>query len=234
MSSTIYDRSRSSTSASSTSTTTGAPNTVVKRSSSKTRSQRASHGGVASQISATRPPGAFERPQNQANGMSAGSSPPAGSARETFLNYFFGQNGPGPIAGSSVERAHGHGHGGHHNSASSAEMAQIVPVGRDMSGAESTMASGLMAGKRGIDGNNAAYDMKSLGRHIEAVSGAFHVRFFLSRNATSGEQVSPPPPARIFLSSFYTRLIPPFCSRFRPTARRCPCARRWRRSSSDR
>ncbi|KJA22831.1 hypothetical protein HYPSUDRAFT_201906 [Hypholoma sublateritium FD-334 SS-4] len=170
VSSTIYDRSRSSTSASSTSTTTGGPNTVVKRSSSKTRSHRASHGGVASQISATRPPGAFERPQHQVNGMSAGSSPPAGSARETFLNYFFGQNGPGPIAGSSVERAHGHGHGGHHNSTGSSEMAQIVPVGRDMSGAESTMASGLMAGKRGIDGNNAAYDMKSLGRHIEAVS----------------------------------------------------------------
>jgi hypothetical protein len=27
-----------------------------------------------------------------------------------------------------------------------------------------------MAGKRTLDGNNAAFDMKSLGKHIEAVS----------------------------------------------------------------
>jgi dynamin 1-like protein len=32
------------------------------------------------------------------------------------------------------------------------------------------MPSGLMAGKRTLDGNNAAFDMKSLGKHIEAVS----------------------------------------------------------------
>lgn len=104
--------------------------------------------------------------------MSTGSSPPAGSARETFLNYFFGQNGPGPIAGSSVERtnqmhaAHGHGH----SMGSSDVAGHFVPVGRDVSGTEVSISSGLMAGKRGIDGNNAAYDMKSLGRHIEAVS----------------------------------------------------------------
>jgi len=46
----------------------------------------------------------------------------------------------------------------------------IVPVGRDISGADSTFSSGLMAGKRGLDGNSAAWDMKSLGKHIEAVS----------------------------------------------------------------
>jgi len=49
----------------------------------------------------------------------------------------------------------------------------IVPVGRDISGADSTLSSGLMAGKRGLDGNSAAWDMKSLGKHIEAV-GAKH------------------------------------------------------------
>lgn len=82
----------------------------------------------------------------------AGTSPP--SARETFLGYFFGQNGPGPISGSSMERQNG---------------SQHVPIGRDMSGT-SSMPSGLMAGKRSLDGNNAAFDMKSLGKHIEAVS----------------------------------------------------------------
>jgi dynamin 1-like protein len=116
-------------------------------------------------------------------GMNAGSSPPSGSARETFLNYFFGQNGPGPIAGSSVERAqHGHHSGGGGGSSSygggaggmmgmpgGSEAHQIVPVGRDVSGADAGLSGGLMAGKRGMNGSSAAYDMKSLGRHIEAV-----------------------------------------------------------------
>ncbi|KAH7910477.1 dynamin protein dnm1 [Hygrophoropsis aurantiaca] len=83
-----------------------------------------------------------------------GSSPH--TARETFLNYFFGQNGPGPIAGSSVERSH--------------TGQAPVHTGRDVSGAETSGPTGLMAGKRTLDGNNAAYDMKSLGKHIEAIS----------------------------------------------------------------
>ena len=146
VSSTLHDRSRSNASS------------VVKRSSSKSRMPRASHGGES--IPHPRPPPpSFRRGEN----MSRASSPPAGSARETFLNYFFGQNGPGPIAGSSI--AHQHSHHEHGSS-----EGHFVPVGRDVSGAEASMSSGLMAGKRGIDGNNAAYDMKSLGRHIEAVS----------------------------------------------------------------
>jgi dynamin 1-like protein len=80
------------------------------------------------------------------------------------LNYFFGQNGPGPIAGSSVE------HVGHQTRHSGSGQS-VVPVGRDVSAGETsnmmTIASGL-AGQR--DGSNAAYDMKSLGKHIEAVS----------------------------------------------------------------
>ena len=50
----------------------------------------------------------------------------------------------------------------------------VVPVGRDVSTGglmdTSAMASGL---KRSMDGSNAAYDMKSLGKHIEAVSHTF-------------------------------------------------------------
>ncbi|KAH7920905.1 hypothetical protein BV22DRAFT_1198589 [Leucogyrophana mollusca] len=85
-----------------------------------------------------------------------GSSPH--TARETFLNYFFGQNGPGPVAGSSAERSH---------------VGQTpVHTGRDVSSAETTGPTGLMAGKRTLDGNNAAYDMKSLGKHIEAISSS--------------------------------------------------------------
>ena len=162
VSSTLHDRSRSSAS-SAVSTTKPPATAVAHRSSSKSRMPRASHGGESLHQPRPPPPG-FARGEN----MSSGSSPPAGSARETFLNYFFGQNGPGPIAGSSIgthhqHQHHSHGHGG-------SLEGHFVPVGRDVSGGESSMSSGLMAGKRGLDGNNAAYDMKSLGRHIEAVS----------------------------------------------------------------
>jgi dynamin 1-like protein len=94
------------------------------------------------------------------------SSPP--SARETFLNYFFGQNGPGPLTSSisTGERSHGHPMAGHQG---------IIPVGREVASVDSAttnsiaMSSGL---GRMVDGygSSAAYDMKSLGKHIEAVS----------------------------------------------------------------
>ncbi|KAL6301726.1 Dynamin central region-domain-containing protein [Sparassis latifolia] len=82
------------------------------------------------------------------------TSTQSGTTKETFLNYFFGQNGPGPLAGSSIER--------------SSTGTGISPVGRDVSGGEAILETGLMAGKRSLEGNNAAFDMKSLGRHIEA------------------------------------------------------------------
>ncbi|KAG6885760.1 hypothetical protein C0993_010272 [Termitomyces sp. T159_Od127] len=150
VSSTVHDRSRSSISTSTTtpSLTAGA-GIVDKHASSRSRhSSQNQH-----QAQNTRD---AHRPQSGPVPNGSGSSP---TARETFLNYFFGQNGPGPISGSSVERSQ---HAGAQNT--------IVPVGRDVSGAETVLSQGLMAGKRGIDGNSAAYDMKSLGKHIEAVS----------------------------------------------------------------
>ena len=78
----------------------------------------------------------------------------AGYAKETFLNYFFGQNGPGPLQGATADRA--------------GALGPIV-TGRDVTGADPSLEAGIMAGKRGLD-SNAAYDMKSLGKHIEAVS----------------------------------------------------------------
>ncbi|KAI0693397.1 P-loop containing nucleoside triphosphate hydrolase protein [Cerioporus squamosus] len=83
----------------------------------------------------------------------SGSSPHSGTAKETFLNYFFGQNGPGPLQGATADR----GAGG------------PIVTGRDISGADPSLEAGLMAGKRSMD-SNAAYDMKSLGKHIEAAS----------------------------------------------------------------
>ncbi|KAF8997828.1 dynamin protein dnm1 [Cyathus striatus] len=88
------------------------------------------------------------------------------TARETFLTYFFGQNGPGPLAGASVDRMHvqGGSHGQHQQQPNG-----IVSIGRDVSGPEGSVSSGLLAGKRGFDGSSAAFDMKSLGKHIEAI-----------------------------------------------------------------
>lgn len=45
-------------------------------------------------------------------------------------------------------------------------------VGRDLYGSDSSLQSGLMAGKR-LEGSDAAFDMKSLGKHIEAVVSSF-------------------------------------------------------------
>jgi dynamin 1-like protein len=130
VSSTVHDRSR-------TSTITAPAGAVTKQSSRHHQSQQSHRHSIA-----------HSQPVESTKG-----SPP--NARETFLNYFFGQNGPGPIAGSSMERSHG---------------PQHIPIGRDISGTDGAMPGGLMAGKRSLDGNNAAYDMKSLGKHIEAVN----------------------------------------------------------------
>ena len=49
----------------------------------------------------------------------------------------------------------------------------ITPIGRDISGGQPSAQTGLLAGKRTLDsanaGSDAAFDMKSLGKHIEAV-----------------------------------------------------------------
>ncbi|KAG7093397.1 hypothetical protein E1B28_007079 [Marasmius oreades] len=144
VSSTVHDRSR--TGRASTGSTLTPSGTVSssgsKRSSSRHRQQP-------------------QRPHS-ALGAAPGSSPP--SARETFLNYFFGQNPPG--AAGNGEKNHGlH----HHHSASVGSGGGIVRTGRDLTGADLSMSSGLMSGKRSLDQSNAAYDMKSLGKHIEAI-----------------------------------------------------------------
>ncbi|KAL1678186.1 Dynamin central region-domain-containing protein [Schizophyllum commune] len=99
--------------------------------------------------------GAQQHHQHQHNShskrvSSTSSSPP--SARETFLTYFFGQSGPGPVAGASVERGQEQG-----------PMSKaVVPSGRDITGPDNAINSGLLA-------NRQAFDMKSLGKHIEAI-----------------------------------------------------------------
>ena len=89
------------------------------------------------------------------------------TARESFLTYIFGQTGPGPIgANSAVSAASAVGSGSAYGVDGGGDG--VPASGRDTSGgADVVLRSGLLAGKH--DGNSAAYDMKSLGKHIEAV-----------------------------------------------------------------
>lgn len=156
-------------------------NVISKRSPSKSRTQRVSGAASVTHLAShpVQPYSSLEH-QNPSSGQhasssSTSSSPPSGSARETFLNYFFGQNGPGPIAGSTVDHAtlsHNVQQLQNHppSQSSGTEVTHIVPFGRDVSEGETSLTSGLMAGKRGVTNHSAAYDMKSLGKHIEAVS----------------------------------------------------------------
>jgi len=136
------------------------PGTVTKRSSS--RSRHGSQNQRDHHQQQHRPHSALGNTGLTYNGT--GSSPH--TARETFLNYFFGQSGPGPISGASAERIS---HTASAITSAGAGQNSVVLVGKDVSGTDNTL-SGLMAGKMSIDGNNAAYDMRSLGKHIEAVS----------------------------------------------------------------
>ncbi|KAG6381798.1 Dynamin central region-domain-containing protein [Boletus reticuloceps] len=91
-----------------------------------------------------------------------GSSSTAGTSTKSSSRPHHGPrhsyNGPGPVGGSSLERSHA--------------SLTPTPTGRDVSIVDAPSPTGLMAGKRTLDGNNAAYDMRSLGKHIEAVSGS--------------------------------------------------------------
>ena len=102
---------------------------------------------------------------------SAGSGT-ASAAKETFLGYFFGSpppNGTVQHAFGGNDHRHVHNHNGQQQQ--SGVGASLAATGRELT--QSPPLVGLMAGKIGPDGNNAAFDMKSLGKHIEAVRRLF-------------------------------------------------------------
>ncbi|KAM6497382.1 Dynamin central region domain containing protein [Amanita muscaria] len=105
--------------------------------------------------------------QNMSHAPNAPGTSSSSSARDTFLTYFFGPNGPAPITGSSLEY-HQHQHHRPTGVIGSGQAQSIVPVGRDLSSTDSGLSTGLMPNM--MMDNNAAYDMKSLGKHIEAIS----------------------------------------------------------------
>ena len=101
------------------------------------------------------------------------SSSSTSTTKESFLNYFFGQNGPGPVAGANIMNTTNEVHG-HLNRAGGT-------VGRDVSGPNS-LPGAFMRTKNGPagDGGDPAFDMKSLGKHIEAVSSSSSPSFSFS------------------------------------------------------
>jgi len=120
----------------------------------------------------THHPQGTSRPASASAGTLVGGG--ASQAKETFLGYFFGaQNGAQPNGmGAHGHDSFGAGLGGGHGANASASLSAaavggVSHIGREL--AQSPPLAGLMAGKLGPDGNSAAFDMKSLGKHIEAL-----------------------------------------------------------------
>lgn len=125
--------------------------------------------------------------KGRSSDMGAGGGGVPGGPRETFLNYFFGANGPGPLDSSSPNGQHrssppshpnanhsnhssSQAHGQNQNTHNNKNSNQPRPTGRDLSGPSLSSSSGLLSGKRHLhEDGGVGFDMKSLGKHIEAV-----------------------------------------------------------------
>ena len=159
VSNTVHDRSRL-TSTSAPSVNGGSLTTVrrhhhsqsTRNSASSTSSQPRHHHHNSSR-------------RNDGERISSASSSTS-TAKESFLNYFFGQNGPGPVAGANITSMTSEVHGRLNLAGGT--------IGRDISGPDPTSGA-FMRTRNGLngDGSDAAFDMKSLGKHIEAVSRNF-------------------------------------------------------------
>ncbi|KAK0552380.1 Dynamin- GTPase protein [Tilletia horrida] len=84
-------------------------------------------------------------------GMSASAGADVAGGRDNFLNYFFG--GASAMPGSSSVSAGGAG---------------LRGAGLQEFGSQSQSRPNAMAGRTGLEGSSAAYDMKSLDKHLEA------------------------------------------------------------------
>lgn len=87
-----------------------------------------------------------------------GAAPPnPGTAKETFLNYFFGgQAGPSPPTSAQAV-------GG------GSPLSSVGPSGRELPSEANSLDRAAMLHSRTVDGSPAAFDMKSLSKHIEAM-----------------------------------------------------------------
>ncbi|KAK4046160.1 Dynamin- GTPase protein [Microbotryomycetes sp. JL201] len=179
-SSTIHDRSRNGPDVSAL-RTNGVHDSPTSSSAAPSR-----HGLAA-------PPSGFG--QSYAAGVGAAHS---NSAKESFLNYFFGGQ---DHLGSAGPTSH------HHGAAPSRMTDGTVVVGSAGRGSGFAGASMLMAGDRsdnplsgrkGLEGNAAAFDMKSLDKHLEAVPQAD------STNTLTDRQEMETALIRVLISSYFS------------------------------
>lgn len=91
-----------------------------------------------------------------------GASPSSSSAKESFLNYFFG--------GSEINHAAGAGSGSSNAAGGSGQIGGAGGRGLLNATDRSHRSDNPLIGRRGLEGNAAAFDMKSLDKHLEAVS----------------------------------------------------------------
>ncbi|KAM0787338.1 hypothetical protein ACM66B_003427 [Microbotryomycetes sp. NB124-2] len=95
----------------------------------------------------------------------------SGGAKESFLNYFFGgqdhlssgssHHQSGRLQDSS---AHHHGVGGSRGSGFAGSSSMLIG-----NGGATDRSDNPLSGRKGLEGNAAAFDMKSLDKHLEAV-----------------------------------------------------------------
>ena len=86
-----------------------------------------------------------------ANATANGQHLAASTAKDSFLNYFFGGNAALSTGAPSGSRR------------------AALPDFADRGGGDDSRSGNPMAGRRGLEGSAAAFDMKSLDKHLEAV-----------------------------------------------------------------
>lgn len=129
-----------------------ASNTIHDRSASGPQFATANNGKVARTQNMPPPSNAGASHLSASNGGGIppfaspyGASPSSASAKESFLNYFFGGSEMNP--GNS----------------------RAGPGSLPDFGGRGERGDNPLSGRRGLEGNAAAFDMKSLDKHLEAV-----------------------------------------------------------------
>ncbi|KAJ1036254.1 hypothetical protein NDA18_000119 [Ustilago nuda] len=92
--------------------------------------------------------------------LANGGGNSSGGAKDTFLNYFFGGASGLPIGGVGPAS----GLGGYHAPAPHTHQPRLA----EYSHSARQHKPNAMSGRNGLEGNSAAYDMKSLDKHLEA------------------------------------------------------------------
>ncbi|EST07195.1 Dynamin, GTPase domain protein [Kalmanozyma brasiliensis GHG001] len=135
-------------------------NGVGKTGGARDKKERAASTGDGRPHSASAPDGRGHHTIGHASaGGYANGANAAGGAKDTFLNYFFGGASGLPVGGVGPSS----GLGGYHTPAPHAHSPRLPEYSTSRE-----HKPNAMSGRTGLEGNSAAYDMKSLDKHLEA------------------------------------------------------------------